>query len=111
MKALTFKQRIVNAVGENAVLSDNAHADKIVAHRDGTVSVKRSYFYHHGMTAEKWAARVLWSKVGNESVGSFATVVDKYDDWHAWPTESYFVVRLAEKKETTIRLAPMEEQK
>lgn len=104
MKALSFKQRIIAAVGDDAVLSTNAHADKIVCHKDGTVSVKRSYFYHNGMTPERWASQVLHSQEGEEAIGSFAVAIEKYDDWRAWPAASYFVVRLAPKKETTIRL-------
>lgn len=63
------------------------HPDKIVMHKDGTVSVKRGYFYHHGKTAEGWAERVL-------KPFPTAILVEAVDEWREWPQDSYLVARI-----------------
>ena len=64
--------------------STEVFADRMVAHKNGTVSVKRAYFYTHGNTAEKWAEKVM-SVLPNAHLG------EARNDYRQWPTQSYFV--------------------
>ena len=63
------------------------YPDRVVCKRNGMVEVKRSYFYRHGDSAEKFAARI--QKI-LESEG-LKVMVDSRDDWARFPTTSYFV--------------------
>jgi hypothetical protein len=81
MKAKSFRQRVAEAV----------MADQIVAHKDGSVSVKRSYFYHHSNTAEKWGERVMGG------CGEFAELISTRDAYANWPKTSYFVAVIRPK--------------
>ena len=70
---------------------ENVHTgvDSISFKKGGTVVVKRSFFYTHGMSADKLAMdlqRVLASQ------GIPIEIVDAYDDWKPWPKTSNFVV-------------------
>ncbi len=63
--------------------------DSISFKKGGTVVVKQSFFYTHGMSADKLAMdlqRVLASQ------GIPIEIVDTYDDWKPWPKTSNFVV-------------------
>jgi hypothetical protein len=64
--------------------SSDVFADRLTTHKNGTVSVKRAYFYTHGNTAEKWAEKVM-------SVLPNARLVEVRNDYRQWPTQSYFV--------------------
>ena len=59
--------------------------DHITAHKDGSFTWKRSFFYTHGNSARKLAMRM------KEALP--ITIVEAYDDWKEWPKTSYFVVR------------------
>lgn len=72
---------------KEALAGSSVSPDKMVCKRDGKVEVKRSYFYHHGATAEKWAVRV---REVLEAVG-YEVEVDSRDDWANWPKTSYLV--------------------
>ena len=54
--------------------------------KDSAFVVKRTYFYRHGMTAEKLADHV-------KTLLPAASVVSARDYWKAWPATSYFEVR------------------
>ena len=69
--------------------SANIFADKIVYHKNGSVSVKRSYFYRHGNTAELWAGSV--SLEMERLLPHLDFDVDSRDDYNNWPKDSYFV--------------------
>ena len=64
--------------------------DKIVCHKDGTLSVMRGYYYRHGLDAEKWAERVM------NSLGEKARLVLFRDEYKTWPADSYFRVIIQE---------------
>lgn len=83
-----FKKN-VKTILEN---SPEIFADKIICKSDGSVEVKRSYFYRHGMTAYKWAEKV---QVELEKNGLKVNVSneDRYNDW---PKDSYFVAIVRE---------------
>lgn len=51
-----------------------------------TVEIKRSYFYRHGGSAEKFAEAIAAAIKGTPW-----RVVGSRDDWRAWPKTSYFV--------------------
>ena len=71
--------------------------DSVRFGRDGVVQFKRSYFYRHGMTAEKFADCVC-KQVAD--MGYVVRGVEAHDKWAAWPKTSYFVVNcvIAEKE-------------
>jgi len=77
-----FQKRVKEDLEESGV-----YTDKVVCKRNGTVEVKRSYYFRNGNTAEKWALQV---KKGLESTG-LSVKVDSRDDWERWPKTSYFV--------------------
>jgi len=56
--------------------------------RNGVFTYKRSFFYTHGNSSSKIAAKL--AEVLKEY--SFE-LVDDYDDWKSWPKTSYFVVK------------------
>jgi len=58
--------------------------------RGGVFTWKRAYFYRHGESAGKYAAEIV---AGLAKSGIRSTIVEAYDDYHNWPTTSYFVVR------------------
>lgn len=74
--------------------------DRVVGHKDGTVTVKRSYFYRHGMDSQKWADNVIKTLA---EAGITVSEVEHNDEWRAWPKTSYFTVTVREA-ETVIRL-------
>ena len=57
----------------------------------GVMICKRSYFYHHGMSAEKFC-QAITNRM--DELGIKYQVVGAYDRWHAWPKNSWFEVRL-----------------
>lgn len=61
-------------------------ADKVTMHRDGTVSIFRSYFYRMGLTGTKYAQKIedALNAAGHNAV------VYGYDVCKQWPGESYF---------------------
>jgi len=61
--------------------------DKTISKRDGTIEIRRGYFYRHGMTTEKFENRIL------KEIPT-AKIVDSGDNWQPWPKDSYFWVRI-----------------
>lgn len=68
-------------------LMENFTCDHIVVRKNGTVEVKRSYFYRMGQTAEGLAEKVAECL----KVGGFDVKVTGRDDYANWPQTSYFV--------------------
>lgn len=81
-------QKEVKGIIENTT---EVSVDRIVCKRDGSVEVRRCYFYRHGYTAEKYMAAVngLMKKNGIEA--SY-TCSDQYNEW---PKDIYFSVIVA----------------
>jgi hypothetical protein len=69
-----------------ALFQKGIHPDKLVRHTDGSFTFKRSYFYRHGSSPEKYAEAIK-KAIPN------AVILDRYDDFAAWPKTSYFVVK------------------
>lgn len=74
-----FQKQVKKELQENPSI----FTDSIVCKKDGSVEVKKSYFYSHGYDAEKWAAKV-------SAALTVAHNVQGRDDWAAWPKTSYF---------------------
>lgn len=72
--------------------SSNVFPSKILCKKDGSVEVKKSYFYRHGYSAEKWSEKV--NNVLQEAGLNCQST--SYDDWNAWPKDSYFVAIVKE---------------
>ena len=66
----------------------SAPASRVVCKKNGDVEVKKGYFYCHGNTADKWAARV---EADLKAAGVKFVNVYGRDDWAVWPKDSYFV--------------------
>lgn len=85
-KALTSKEKkALKAAMENVYLG----IDSISFKRDGSIVAKRGYFYRHGQSPES-TARDL--EKGLKTAGIEIDIIDKRDDFKAWPKDSNFVV-------------------
>ena len=73
----------------------NLTKDQVIAKRDGTFSIRRGYFYRHGMSAERFASGVV---LALQRGGLDVDLVDSHDMWNPWPRDSYFeaIVRITE---------------
>lgn len=79
-----MSQKIKNQL-INALNNEGIYPDGVIAKKNGTFVVRKSYFYRHGMSAEKWGQRVMSGLDGNV----FALVAHQ-DAWAEWPKTSYF---------------------
>jgi len=70
----------------------NVNPDTVIAHKNGSLSAKRSCFYTHGNTADKWAAKVA----AELTAAGISAHVYGQDAWAAWPKTSYFVAVISE---------------
>ena len=85
-KIMTAAQKkSLKNVFENSITG----VDKITFKRDGSIVAKRGYFYRHGMDENKMADKLVASL---KAEGIEIEVIDKYDDWNAWPKDSNMVV-------------------
>jgi len=69
--------------------------DKTVKHKKGsnfydTYSLKRGFFYRHGLTPEKHATRI---EDQFKELGVEYELLDCYEDWNAWPKDSWMVAK------------------
>lgn len=76
---------------DKQAVRDAVSCDHKTFRKDGTVVFKRSYFYHHGQTAEKFAARVVKHVT---AAGYKCSDVESVDQFARWPKTSYFVVTM-----------------
>lgn len=76
-------------------------ADTVGKRKDGLFQAKRTYFYRHGMTSEKFAARV-------QAAIPEAEIVLSGDHFAQWPSQSYFYARfkMPEEPSTENQVAP-----
>ncbi len=65
--------------------------DRVICRQDGSVEMRRGFFYRHGMTADKWAADV---KAALESEGLEYGAVEAEECYREWPADSYFAARV-----------------
>jgi len=63
------------------------HPDKIIAHKGGTVELRRGFFYTHGCTAEMWANSVV---LNCAACDINVELVTQHENWNEWPKDSYF---------------------
>ena len=84
----TFQKSVKQALANQT----NVNPDTVIAHKDGSLSAKRSYFYSMGNTAEKWAAKVA----AELTTAGISANVHGHDAWAAWPKTSYFVAVITE---------------
>lgn len=68
--------------------------DKITCRADGTVELRRNYFYRHGMTSQEFGGLVA------ESLLTGWKVVRTRDEFRTWPQNSYFLAVVAQVVET-----------
>ena len=65
--------------------------DRVICRQDGSVEVRRKFFYRHGMTADNWAADITTAL---ESEGLEYGAVEARECYRDWPADSYFVARV-----------------
>lgn len=63
------------------LIKENVSHDAITFHKDGTFTVKHSYFYRHGMTTRTIAEKAMAQM---DAIGIHATEVDSGDHFHAF---------------------------
>jgi len=73
------------------LLAANITPENIKVKRDGTVEVRRGYFYRHGNTGQLWADEVT------KKLSTLATIKGG-DHWAEWPKPSYFYAIISEVK-------------
>lgn len=66
-------------------------ADQVTAHKDGTFTAKRGYFYRHGMTTEKFVEAI---KANLPNI----QVLEARDSFNPWPRDSFFMVKFQIKE-------------
>lgn len=69
------------------------YPDRIIAHKDGTVELRKTFFYTHGNTSIMWMQGVV---DGCEACGIKVEVVEAHEIWNVWPKDSYFTVTVKE---------------
>jgi hypothetical protein len=71
-----------------SLIQENLKFDKVMFHKDGAVTVKRSYFYTHGYNCDKLAEKIkqLLPTLKIE-------IIEQDDQFKTWPKTSYFVVK------------------
>ena len=62
------------------------YPDRLIAHKDGSFTVKESYYYRHGQSPEKIADKI-------KKAIPWVEIIDTEDEWREWPETSYFVVK------------------
>jgi len=82
-------QRLIRASLE---ADGRMHGVKITCQKTGWITVRKTYFYRHGGTAQSFEARVL--RVLHE-VGIVPMETDHADCWRTWPKESFWEVRIS----------------
>jgi len=76
-----------------AYVRDNAFVDKVMCCRDGSVELRKYFFYRMGKTAESWGGKVqCWLP---EEWKLLRTV----EEWRQWPKDSWFVAVVVPSKE------------
>lgn len=81
-----FQKQIKTELLAAAIAPDN-----IKVKRDGTVEVRRGYFYRHGNTGQLWVEEV------SKKLSTPATVKGG-DHWDVYPKPSYFYAIISEVK-------------
>ena len=76
------------------VLKAQTYVDRVTCRKNGSVEVRRSYFYTLGWSASKLAEKV------KAVLPAGWKVTDERNEWRAWPKTSYFMVKV-EKREAS----------
>ena len=86
-----FQKRVKQILtGPNAAISHEV----LICKKDGSVEVKRVFFYRHGRTAAKWATDIGEALQGH----GLSYEVNSREDWRDWPATSHFVAIVTERK-------------
>ena len=89
MKRTDFQKLVVNTLQS----STNIGSDRTVCKEDGSVVVRRSFFYRHGNSAESFADRVREALTG----AGVVAVVRGSESWNSWPHTSWFIATIKEQ--------------
>lgn len=85
-----WQKQVKQALINNMAMDEDS---RIVAHKNGTISMRQNYFYRHGRTPEKWAKQI---KNALLVLGYSIKIVSAEDRYNSWPKDSYFKVVIAE---------------
>jgi hypothetical protein len=61
--------------------------DRMISKKDGTLELRRGFFYRMNMDADKWGVKCLRAI---KAAGIDASLVDTEEIWQAWPKDSWF---------------------
>lgn len=75
------KAEVLNTLQRNDVFPD-----KFIQKKDGSFEYRRGYFYRMGVTTESCINAI-------KKVFPQAVIIEAYDNFQAWPKDSYFMVR------------------
>lgn len=77
-----------------AFLKNQMHLDKVGMKRDGSkhIVARRSYFYSHGQTAEKFGERIIYQMTEK---GFKVKLIETIDEFAQWPKTSYFAATIS----------------
>ncbi len=75
------RQEVLNKLWDAGI-----YEDRFMAHKDGSFTYKRSFYYKHGNSSDNIAERITEAIPG-------AVVLEARDNQRAWPNTSYFVVK------------------
>jgi len=71
-------------------VTESMSVDKVTCRADGTVELRRHYFYRHGMTAMTWGDEV------SAGLPDGWKVVRTQDQFQSWPQDGYFLAVVAQ---------------
>ena len=71
-------------------VQDYVAGDKCIAHRDGTFTAKRFFFYRHGGCEDMFAEKIISSL---EERGMRVAILETSENWNAWPKDSWWEVK------------------
>ena len=87
MKHTEFQKQVKAVLGSQT----DVIADKVTYHQDGTVTVRRSFFYRHGGSSEKFARAV---EAALRKGGLVAIEVAGFEEFRQWPGDSYYCAKV-----------------
>src|SRR5512141_755361 len=65
--------------------------DHVTLHHNGSVTLKRNFFYTNGQNSETVKA-VVMRKLEQAGIDTGALVIQSSEHWHTWPADSFFAV-------------------
>ncbi len=65
--------------------------DKVICRKDGSVEMRRGFFYTHGYTSGRWGDDMIDAL---KAAGVDHGKVESEECWFEWPKDSYWAARV-----------------